>query len=103
MELQKAIHKATLLVDLKNDFDAAIDLLIKSIALADSNLQTVDFIKAKIFLAELFFEQNKKETTEKLLHEAVELSNSSENIEVDLIEPDILRAKFLLEKIRKKL
>lgn len=101
MNLRNQIYKATLLIDLKGETEKAIELLRNSLSENFHQAEIADAITAKVFLGQLLFEKN--ELNEALLHlqESVKMFNSLD-IEADLIETEIIKAKKLLELLEKK-
>ncbi|MCU0240752.1 MAG: hypothetical protein MUC29_15025 [Pyrinomonadaceae bacterium] len=101
MSLKDSIHKAALLVDLKNDLMNAIELLRNSLDKRDDDNNAVDVIKTKVFLGELLFEDNKIDESVKHFQDSIKIFSESE-IEPDLVDLEIKRAKELIERISYK-
>ena len=98
MGLKESIHKAALLIDLKGDKTKAIKLLRETLDDESNKSEIVDVIFAKVFLGELLFEEKEFDEAKILFQESIRIFNESD-IEIDLVEIEIGRAKKLVNEI----
>ena len=103
MNLEQTLYKSILLVDLKNDINKAIELLSSAVNNSvDSKIcseEFMNFIQAKVFLAELLLKIGEREKAKKYINQVIEFSNNK-NFELDLFDSEIKRAEQLIKEIK---
>lgn len=95
MNLDQAIHKATLLLDIKGDVVQAEAILRRAVAMPYEPGQFPNWIEAQIFLADLLCQTHRIPEAVQMLQNLLRLAPCAD-VELDLIAPAFHRANQLV-------
>ena len=102
MDIEQAIHKATLLLDLKNDVSSAETLLREAVAEARLQEDVIGQARAGLFLGELLLELKRSDEALPFLRTVAQLESTT-TAHRDVLNHEIARAKTLLDSIGSEL
>ena len=97
------IHKATLLLDLRNDTEGAIACLHDAVRLAHANGDSAAEAEALCFISELLLTCERPDEATEALHQLFHLSSQAGNLSPDIAHTYIRRGHDLARRYTLKL